>query len=32
MPYTMKLEAQVPGPFQTIMIIGIEDPGSTGLS
>jgi hypothetical protein len=26
MPYTMKLEGAGPGPFQTIMIIGIEDP------
>lgn len=32
--YTMKLEGAGPGPFQTIMIIGIEDPevlGSLGL-
>jgi hypothetical protein len=27
MPYTMKLEGAGPGPFQTIMLIGIEDPG-----
>jgi len=26
MPYTMKLEGAGPGPFQTIMLIGIEDP------
>jgi hypothetical protein len=25
-PYTMKLEGAAPGPFQTIMLIGIEDP------
>ena len=25
-PYTMKLEGARGGPFQTIMIIGIEDP------
>jgi hypothetical protein len=26
-PYTMKLEGAAAGPFQTIMLIGIEDPG-----
>src|SRR5258707_9410701 len=26
MPYTMKLEGAGPGPFQTIMLIGIADP------
>jgi hypothetical protein len=26
MPYTMKLEGAAAGPFQTIMLIGIEDP------
>jgi hypothetical protein len=26
MPYTMKLEGASPGPYQTIMLIGIEDP------
>jgi hypothetical protein len=26
MPYTMKLEGAGPGPFQTIMFVGIEDP------
>jgi hypothetical protein len=27
MPYTMKLEGARSGPFQTLMLIGIEDPG-----
>lgn len=26
-PYTMKLEGAAAGPFQTIMLIGIQDPG-----
>lgn len=30
MPYTMKLEGARSGPFQTLMIVGIEDPSVLG--